>query len=140
MDETRMDEPRNDDTGSPTQRLRTLLVDGTRQLREWRFARRVCTESLRAYDHVRERSPSLAGAPLYEAVVAQRLKLDAQQAGRLVRDAHASREDWEHERPVCLRDVVLFMIVSEYLREGKGHRGMSLDLGNFLDQRVPAHL
>jgi hypothetical protein len=129
-----------EDTESPTQRLRTLLVDGTRQLREWRFARRVCNEALRAYDSVRERSPALAGAPLYEAVVAQRLRIDAQQASRLVQDAYASREDWEHDRPVCLRDVVLFMIVSEYLREGKGHRGMSLDLGNFLEQRVPAHL
>ena len=129
-----------DDTESPTQRLRTLLVDGTRQLREWRFARRVCNEALRAYDEVRERSPALAGPALYEAVIAQRLQLDPAQAQRMLQDAHASREDWDNERGVCLRDVVLYMIVSEYLREGKGHRGMSLDLPSFLDQRVPAHL
>lgn len=129
-----------EDTESPTQRLRTLLADGTRQLREWRFARKVCNEALRAYDRVRERSPALSGTALYEAVIAQRLRLDPQQAGRMLQDAHASREDWDNDRPVCLRDVVLYMIVSEYLREGKGHRGMSLDLAQFLDQRVPAHL
>ena len=129
-----------DDTESPTQRLRTLFVDGTRQLREWRFARRVCNEVLRAYDQVRERSPELDGPALYEAVIAQRLRLDAPQAQRVLQDAHASREDWDNERSVCLRDIVLYMIVSEYLREGKGHRGMSLDLAAFLDQRVPAHL
>ena len=129
-----------DDTESPTQRLRALLVDGTRQLREWRFARRVCNEVLLAYRLVHQQSPALAGAPLYTAVIAQRLRLDPAQAQRLLHDAHASREDWENERDASLRDVVHYMIVSEYLREGKGHRGMLMDLRSFLDERVPAHL
>ncbi len=122
---------------SQLQAMRDGLRTRLRGWQELRFARRVCAEVLRAHERVRARHPGLSGTPLYEAVISERLGVDAAHARRVLQDAHASREDWDNEREPLLRDLVLYCIVSEYLREGGGHRDMELDLRRFLDQNVP---
>ena len=122
------------------QQFRTELEENGQRLREWLFARRVCNESLAAYRAVKVANAGLAGDALYEAVIARRTRLDAEGARRLLERAHASREDWDNERPANFRDVVMFMIVTEYLAGARGVQGMSLDLAGFLDRRLPAGL
>jgi hypothetical protein len=124
----------------PYRHLQVQLRTYWQLLREWLFARRVCSEALAAYEAVRRRNAALAGDALYEAVIAQRSRLDGEGARHLLARAHASREDWHNERPASFRDVVLFMIVTEYLARASGVHGMRMDLAAFLDRRLPRGL
>lgn len=124
---------------SPTQRLRALLADKVKRIEERLFAGRVCAESLAAYHAIRNLHPQLRGDELYEAVIARRVNLDAAGAHAIVRRTHASLEDWAGERICSFRDVVKYMIVSEYLGQEASTRGMNLDLGPFLAKRIDAH-
>jgi hypothetical protein len=119
------------------QQFKVQLRENWQLLREWLFARRVSGEALAAYDTVRRRNPALAGDALYEAVIAQRTKLDPEGARRLLARAHASRLDWDNERPATFRDVVMFMIVTEYLARSRGVQGMTMDLVGYLERRMP---
>ena len=121
---------------SPTQRLRALLADQVKRVQERLFARRVCSESLAAFHAVRKLQPELTGDDLYEAAIASRMNLDAAGARAIVRRTHSSLEDWDSDRGPSFRDVVKYMIVSEYLGQETDQRGMSLDLGPFLAKRI----
>lgn len=118
------------------QQFKVQLRENWQLLREWLFARRVSGEALSAYDAVRRRDPALAGDALYAAVIAERTKLDAEGARHLLARAHASRLDWDNERPATFRDVVMFMIVTEYLARSRGVQGMTMDLVGYLDKRM----
>ncbi len=124
---------------SPTQRLRALLADKVKRIEERLFAGRVCSESLVAFHAIRKLQPQLAGDDLYEAVVARRVNLDAAAARSIIRRTHASLEDWASDRGPTFRDVVKYMIVSEYLGQEADQRGMNLDLGPFLAKRIDLH-
>ena len=123
---------------SPTQRLRALLADKLKRIEERLFAGRVCSESLAAFHAVRKQDPALAGDDLYEAVIARRINLDSAGARAIVRRTHASVEDWASDRGPTFRDIVKYMIVSEYLGQEADQRGMNLDLGPFLAKRIDA--
>jgi hypothetical protein len=122
---------------SPIQQFWAQAREQWQQLQEWRYARRVCSEALAAYDAVHRRRPDLCGDALYEAVIMRRTKLDAAGARRLLEDAHVSREDWDNERRARFRDVVMYMIVTEYLGRAPSVQGMHIDLAAYLEQRVP---
>ena len=124
---------------SPTQRLRALLADKVKRIEERLFAGRVCSESLAAYHAIRNLHPQLRGDELYEAVIARRVNLDAAGGRAIVWRTHASLEDWAGERGCSFRDVVKYMIVTEYLGQEADERGMNLDLGPFLAKRIDAH-
>jgi hypothetical protein len=123
---------------SPTQRLRALLADKLKRVGERLFAGRVCSESLAAYHAIRKLDPALQGEDLYEAVIARRINLDAAGARAIVWRTHASLEDWVSDRGPTFRDIVKYMIVSEYLGQEADERGMNLDLGPFLAKRIDA--
>jgi hypothetical protein len=122
------------------QQFRVQLRENWQLLGEWLFARRVCGEALAAYQSVRRQDPGLAGDSLYKAVISRRMRLDEEGARHLLMRAHASRADWENERPASFRDVVLFMIVTEYLARSRGVQGMTMDLASYLDRRLPEGL
>lgn len=125
---------------SPIRQYWALVQESGQQWREWLFARRVCREALAAYHAVRRTEPKLHGDALYAAVIAQRTRLDGNAARHLLELAHASREDWGNERPASFRDIVMYMIVTEYLGRRQGVRGMSIDLAALLDRRLPPAL
>ena len=125
---------------SPTQRLRALIAARLKKIEEWRFANRVCSESLAALNAVRADQASLQGDALYEAVVARRTQLDATQARAVVWRTHQSLEDWGNDRDPKFIDVVKYMIVSEYLCQEALEDGMSIDLGAFLSRRIDTQL
>ena len=122
------------------QQFKGLMRENWQLLREWLFARRVSGEALSAYRAVKRRNRSLAGDALYAAVIAHRTKLDDEGARRLLARAHASRLYWDNERPATFRDVVMFMIVTEYLARSRGVQGMTMDLSTYLDRRMPQEL
>jgi len=124
---------------SATQRLRALVEERFRHGQERRFAERVCRELLVTYEQVHAREPQLAGDALYEAVIAQRATRYAADAHGTMRRVHESIEDWEHDREPNFRDVVKFLIVTEYLAQQTGAAGIDLDLDDFLARRVDEH-
>lgn len=124
---------------SPTTRLRALLADQLKRIEERLFAGRVCRESLAAYHAVRKLKPELRGDDLYEAVIARRIKLDAASARAIVWRTHAGLDEWVSDRGPSFRDVVKYMVVSEYLGQEAVERGMNLDLGPFLAKRIDSH-
>ena len=126
--------------GSPTQRLRALFADRVKRVEEWRFAQRVCAESLKTLQQVRATQPDLKGDALYEAVIAKRLNLDVASAHAIMWRTHASLEDWVTDSEPKFIDVVKYMIVSEYLGQEAVETGMSIDLGAFLSKRIDPHL
>jgi hypothetical protein len=121
---------------SPTERLKALFTGRLRRYEERRFARRVCDEALAALEAVRTEQPQLAGEALYEAVIARRLKLDATDTRAFMWRVHVSFEDWESDGMPKFIDVVKYMIVSEYLAQNTLAKGVSLDLGPYLAQRI----
>jgi hypothetical protein len=125
---------------SPTQRLRALIANRLKRIEEWRFAKRVCAESVAALNAVRAEQAGLQGDELYEAVVARRSQLSAAQARAVVWHAHESLEDWGNDRDPKLIDVVKYMIVSEYLGRDAREDGMTIDLNAFLSQRMDKQL
>jgi len=127
-----------DKVESPTQRLRALLADKLKRIEERMFAGRVCSESLAAYHAIRRQNPALSGDDLYEAVIARRINLDSAGARAIVWRTHASLEDWMSDRGPTFRDIVKYMIVSEYLGQEASERGMNLDLGPYLAKRIDA--
>ena len=124
---------------SPAQRLRALLANKVKRIEERLFAGRVCSESLAAFHAIRKLHPNLVGDDLYEAVVARRVNLDAASARAIISRTHASLEDWASDRSPSFRDVVKYMIVTEYLGQEADERGMNLDLGPFLAKRIDLH-
>lgn len=125
---------------APTQRLRALIAGRLKRIEEWRFAHRVCTESLDALRAVRAAQPGLRGDELYEAVIAKRINLDAANAHAILWRTHASLEDWGSDRAPKFIDVVKYMIVSEYLGQEAVETGMSINLGAFLARRIAPQL
>jgi hypothetical protein len=125
---------------SPTERLKALFTGRLRRYEERRFARRVCDEALAALEAVRNEQPQLAGVALYEAVIARRLRLDATAARALMWRVQGSLEDWETDRTPRFIDVVRYMIVSEYLGKEASAKGMNLDVGGFLTERIDPSL
>jgi hypothetical protein len=123
---------------SPTRRLRALLADKVKRIQERLFAARVCSESLSAYHAIRKLQPALSGDDLYAEVIARRLNLDVAGSRAIVWRTHASLEDWTSDRGPTFRDIVKYMIVSEYLGQEADERGMNLDLGPFLAKRIDA--
>jgi hypothetical protein len=124
---------------SSTQRLRALVAKKFKRLEERQFAKRVCSESLAAYHAIRNLHPQLKGDALYEAVVAKRSSIDAAAAKAIISGVNISVDDWVSNRNAMFRDVVRYMIVTEYLRQDIANQGMEMDLGPFLAKRIDAH-
>lgn len=121
---------------SPTQWLRALLTAPLKRRAERRFASRVCAEPLAALQVVRTTQASLQGDALYEAVVAGRTQYDVVEARAIVQHAHEGLEGWGNDRKAKFIDVVQYMIVSEYLSQNAGSRGMNIDIGALLKARI----
>ena len=68
------------------------------------------------------------------------LGLDAAHAHTIMRRTHESVDDWSNDREPRLRDVVKYLIVSEYLSQKSGQAGIDLDLDEFLEKRIDASL
>jgi hypothetical protein len=121
---------------SPTQRVRSLIAERLKRVEEWRFANRVCKESLAALRAVRAAQPDLKGDDLYEAVISRRVQIDIASAHAIMWRTHASLDDWGGNRTPRFIDVVKYMIVSEFLGQESEARGISIDLGAFLSRRI----
>ena len=130
----------NGSSAPPTSRFRALFGGRRKRSEELQFASRVCTESLAALADVRAARPQLSGDELYEAVIARRMQRGDTAARAVLQRTYEGLADWGSDRAPKFLDVVRYMIVNEYLDAATGERGMSVDLGAFLAQRIDAKL
>lgn len=103
-------------------------------------ARRGSRTLLELYRVVRREQQELTGKALYEAVVIRRTGLDTGAARAILRRAEESFIDWPTERDLRFRDVVLFMVVDNYLRSHPARHGVEAQMGYVVARVIPKDL
>jgi len=122
--------------------FRELLAGGLlRRWREARLARRLSRKALRAYETVRAANPNLSGDALYVKVIEYRTGRNAEFARGIVSGAARSYAEWPVQRALTFRDVVHYMIVSDYLAAADApRRWTSVDVRRLVSEIVPPRI
>ncbi len=107
---------------------------------ERRFARRGSLEVLDVYRREHAAHPELSGKHLYAAVVATYMGTDRETASTIVRQAGESFADWPNWRDMTFRDVVDFVVISDYLRSNPGRSGPDANMRRVIAKVIPGEL
>lgn len=118
-------------------RLRDRLVAALRRWREGRHAARTSRELLALYRRLRADLPDLTERELYQRVVMQRTRCDAQAADVLLDNAEQSFAAWPVRRELMLRDVVHYVSTVELLASHDGERWTHINIGRVVDSLIP---
>jgi len=113
---------------------------GAKMVAEKWFAWRASHEMLDSYNRARVEQPPVSGKALYERVVVQRSGLDAKAASGILLRAEESFCDWPAGRELRFRDVVLYVIIDEYLRSHVGDLGTQTNMGKIVGRVIPKDL
>jgi len=117
-------------------RLRELVLS----LKEHRYARCASRIMLRSYQRVRRKNGQLRGKALYEQILIERSRLDCSDAPGILLRAEQSYCHWPVRRELRYRDVVHYVLVSEYLRSNPTRRGTLANMGAIVARVIPAEL
>ena len=126
-------------TTATAARLRTLddwLRLGVAYVAETRFARRYCREWLVSYEKMRAAQPDLTGKALYAAVVSERLGGSTAEVETILRRAEQSFCEWPTEHPLRFKDVVSYLVVTEYLRDHQASPGTQTNMLNVVARAI----
>jgi hypothetical protein len=104
---------------------------------EQRYAKRASLEILELFRSERQEHPELTGPSLYEAVVARRLGPESTNARTIVRRAEESFANWPVERCLIFRDVVLYLVINEYLQLFKSRHGTRTRMVGVVARFIP---
>jgi hypothetical protein len=130
--------PRANSSHSTGMRLR--LPRAVSMVAEKWYARRASRELLEWYRRVRDEEPQLSGATLYQQVIVRRSGLDVKAALGILRRAEQSFCAWPSDRDLRFRDVVLYVIIDEYLRSHATDLGTQTNMGNVVARLIPSDL
>ena len=119
---------------------RRLRLPGAAMVAEKWFAWRASRELLESYNRARAEEPPVSGKALYERVVIRRSGLDAKAAGGILLRAEESFCDWPGGRELRFRDVVLYVIIDEYLRSHGANLGTQTNIGKIVARVIPKDL
>lgn len=100
------------------------------------YARRTSRRLVALYRHVRAEQPSMTGRALYEEVVVRWTGLERTAARTILARAAQSFVDWNTDRDLRFRDVVLYLIVDDYVRSHPGRHGVVARMGSAVAQVV----
>ena len=120
--------------------VRSRLPDALLLVAELWFARRTSREILKWYKHTRREEPALAGRALYRRLLMRRSGIDQPAADRILRGAEQSFVDWKSDRDLRLRDVALYCVFEEYVRDHKDRLGASARLERVVSWLIPHSL
>jgi hypothetical protein len=104
------------------------------------YARRASRELLEWYRRVHGEEPQLAGTALYQRVIVRRSGFDVKAAAGIVRRAEQSFCAWPSDRDLRFRDVVLYVVIDEYLRSHSTHLGTQTNMGEVVVRLIPGDL
>ena len=113
-------------------------------MRERKQIRRVCAESLELYRQIEVEMPQATNRDRYARLIERRSGVDAEAVLRIMRRAEESFATWPLERPLCLRDIVQYMVVTNGFKTDTavdGVRSRAVDLAiDIVPQMIPADL
>jgi hypothetical protein len=117
-----------------------LSLPGAEWVAEKWFARRASHELLDLHERIHREEPQLTGRTLYERVVVLRSGLDVKAAAGVLRRAEQSFCDWPSGRDLRFLDLVLYVVVDEYLRSHVATLGTQTNMGKIVARVIPADL
>lgn len=109
-------------------------------LSEWWYARRASRDLRGWYDRVHSEEPRLTGRPLYNRVLVRRSGLDANAADLVLRRAEQSFSDWSSDRDLRFRDVVLYVVIEEWMRNHLTRVGARTHMERVVARAIPGDL
>lgn len=114
---------------------RPLLI-----LTEFWYARRASQHLLGLYRVVRQQQPGQTDRERYEELVVRWRGLDRCAARAILHRAEQSFSDWDSERDLKLRDVVLYVVTDEYIRDHPERHGARSRMARTIARAVPRSL
>ena len=113
-------------------------------MRERRQIRSICQEALKLYRQIETEMPQAANRDRYARLIERRSGADADAVLRFMRRAEESFATWPIERPLCLRDIVQYMVVTDGFKTDiavDGVRSRAVDLAiDIVPEMIPAEL
>ncbi len=126
---------------SPKMRsLVAFLLQPLTAWRERRYATHAALAALSLYHRLRAKEPALAGTALYEAVVRMRNGIAASDARAVLRRARESFAAWPVDRDLIFRDVVQYLVISEYLKAKAKRASTTINMAYVVAQIIPKEL
>jgi hypothetical protein len=116
------------------------LRDIWAMMAEKRYAKRASRTMLKWYRRVESEEPRLAGRALYEQIIKRRSGLDIGATKAILQRAEESFCSWPAWRELCYRDVVLYVVVHEYLRSHESNLGTQTRMGSTVARVIPESL
>ena len=108
--------------------------------RELRFAKKDGHLALGLYQRLRVQRPELAGRALYEAFVCQRNAIGPSAAQVILQRAEASFAVWPNDRGLIFRDVVQYLVISEYLASHPKRGGTTINMARTISRLISERL
>ena len=107
---------------------------------ERRFAKIAARRALACFEEVHAERPDLTGESLYEAFLCRRSALEASAARMILRHAESSFTMWPTERDLIFRDVVQYLVLSEYLETYPKRVGAATNVIKIIAKVIPKQL
>jgi hypothetical protein len=105
--------------------------------RERRYATHAAAAALSFYHRLRAKEPALVGSDLYESVVCLRNGIAASDAHAILHRARESFAAWPIDRDLIFRDVVQYLVISEYLVAKSKRVGTAINMADVVAQVIP---
>jgi hypothetical protein len=129
--------PQHADRGNGPGAGKWRRLPGSEWVIEKWFAWHESREMLALYHRVRSEEPLLAGRALYERILVRRSGLDATAVARVLRRATESLCDWPSGRDLRFRDLVQYVVTTEYLHAHVTRLGTQTDMGKTIARVIP---
>jgi YHS domain-containing protein len=108
--------------------------------RERRFTAQCCRELLELHANVTGGQPNLAGPNLYRTIVMNRTGVDLAAANAVLESAEQSFTAWPVSRELTFRDIVHYLVVSEFVATHAGSRWITIDMKRVVHASIPQRL
>ncbi len=117
-----------------------MLHSIMRAWNERHYAVKHCRELLRMHQSLAAKHSGAKRFELYRQLVAQRTGGDVNAVEALLGHATQSYAQWPVDRPLNLRDVVHYLVVSEYLASHQQASWLEQNLKRIVDSKIPHEL
>jgi len=122
------------------QRLSRYTLPLMAAWRELRFAKKAGRLARAHYHRLRKKRPELNGQALYQAFVCECNAIDESAAQAILQRAEDSFAAWPNNRDLIFRDVVQYLVISEYLASHPERGGTTVNMTRIIAQIIPGQL
>jgi hypothetical protein len=126
-------------SGTLSRIIRAPLELGA-SFRELRFARKAGRMALDRYQRLQITRPELSGRALYEVFVRERNAIGISAARAILQRAEASFAVWPSDRGLIFRDVVQYLVISEYLLSHPKRGGTTTNMARTISRLISEKL